>query len=63
LVKAGVHVSVAAGNEREDACLSSPSSAKLALTVGATDVRDTLALFSNTGPCVDGLAPGVDVSY
>lgn len=61
LVDDGVTVVVAAGNNNEDACTYSPASAPRALTVGATDVRDLRAYFSNKGTCVDLYAPGVDV--
>ena len=58
---AGRVVVVAAGNERSNACSSSPSSAPDAITVGATTSSDALALYSNNGSCVDILAPGSDV--
>ncbi|ORZ39979.1 peptidase S8/S53 domain-containing protein [Catenaria anguillulae PL171] len=54
----GVIITVAAGNEGLDACLTSPSSSSDAITVGATTPDDQLADFSNTGTCVDVLAPG-----
>src|SRR4051794_964826 len=58
---AGVTVVVAASNENEDACDSSPARVPSAITVGATDARDTRAPFSNWGRCVDLFAPGVGV--
>jgi len=58
---AGVLVVVAAGNEKADACISSPASAPSAITVGATDSTDVQADFSNNGPCVDIWAPGVKI--
>jgi cerevisin len=61
-VDAGVHFAVAAGNENADACYSSPAGAKKPITVGATDRRDTITWFSNTGKCVDILAPGLDIT-
>lgn len=60
-VKAGVHVALAAGNENADACGVSPARASGPITVGATDVNDQLAEFSNWGKCVDIQAPGVDI--
>jgi hypothetical protein len=62
LVSQGVSVSVAAGNSATDACLQSPSSTPNAVTVGATDVGDNFASFSNFGTCVDIFAPGVSIT-
>jgi subtilisin family serine protease len=61
LADSGVFVSVAAGNNSTDACNTSPASAPRVLTVGASTITDTVASFSNIGPCVDLIAPGVDV--
>lgn len=64
-VSAGVVFVVAAGNNRDDACLKSPASAPNAITVSALDDRDGVsnndpfASFSNYGSCVDMIAPGV----
>lgn len=62
---AGIHVCVAAGNNGEDACNSSPASSGGsqggAITVGAVDIDHKRASFSNHGQCVDVYAPGVDV--
>lgn len=52
---------VAAGNEDQDACTRSPSSAATSLTVGATNLGDQRALYSNYGRCVSLWAPGSDV--
>ena len=52
---------VAAGNSNADACLSSPSSEPTAITVGASDINDARASFSNYGRCVDMFAPGVNI--
>jgi oryzin len=57
----GVLTVVAAGNSDDDAQYYSPASAPEAVTVGATDVNDTRAYFSNWGTLVDIFAPGVDV--
>ncbi|KAK9461055.1 peptidase S8/S53 domain-containing protein [Lipomyces oligophaga] len=61
VVDQGIHVVVAAGNSHQDACGFSPAGEEAALTVGATNVTDHMAPFSNFGPCVDVFAPGVDV--
>lgn len=60
-VDAGVHFAVAAGNEADDACNSSPAAAKKAITAAASSRSDSAAFFSNYGPCVDIYAPGVDI--
>ena len=57
----GVLSVVAAGNEDQDACNTSPASSSDALTVGATDIDDSRAYFSNWGTCVDIFAPGVNI--
>ncbi|KAG9233444.1 putative subtilisin-like protease [Amylocarpus encephaloides] len=62
LIRAGITVVTAAGNENQDAILTSPASAPNAITVGAIDaLTDTRASFSNFGSVVDIFAPGVDV--
>ncbi|PIK39858.1 proprotein convertase subtilisin/kexin type 9 preproprotein [Apostichopus japonicus] len=62
MISAGVTVSVAAGNENQDACNVSPARVTNALTVGASDRNDIRASFSNYGPCVDIFAPGVAIT-
>jgi subtilisin family serine protease len=62
LVAAGIPVVAAAGNYDTDACNYSPASAEAALTVGATNVFDTRADFSNWGGCVDLFAPGEQIT-
>jgi len=62
LHNAGIVVSVAAGNSNANACNYSPARAEKAITVGATDIRDSRASFSNYGACVDIFAPGVDIT-
>jgi subtilisin family serine protease len=62
LTDAGVHVVVAAGNESQDACNTSPASEPSAITVGATEKKnDDITDFSNFGKCVDIFAPGRDI--
>lgn len=62
VVATGATVVVAAGNDWGDACTVSPASAKSALTVGASNASDMRASFSNSGPCVDLFAPGVNIA-
>ncbi|GAA1870896.1 S8 family peptidase [Myceligenerans crystallogenes] len=58
----GVPFAVAAGNESQDACNTSPASEPTALTVGATEETDTMSSFSNFGECLDIFAPGTDIT-
>jgi len=67
--QAGVFLSVAAGNENQDACNVSPASATDVITVGATDLGsqpngdsvDVRSYFSNYGDCVSVFAPGSSI--
>jgi subtilisin family serine protease len=61
LVRAGVFVAVAAGNETQDACNLSPARTPEVVTVGASDSNDFAAYFSNFGKCLDLYAPGDDI--
>jgi subtilisin family serine protease len=60
-IAAGVTYAVAAGNENKNAKYSSPADVATAITVGATDVKDRRASFSNYGSTVDLFAPGVNI--
>jgi len=60
-IASGVTYVVAAGEGDVGACLSSPSRAAGAITVGATGSDDVRAFFSNYGSCLDLFAPGVDI--
>lgn len=63
--RAGIHASVASGNSGVDTCGSTPGSLggqnSAVVSVGAMDISDTVAPFSNSGPCTDVYAPGVSV--
>ncbi|XBW38091.1 hypothetical protein QEN19_003678 [Hanseniaspora menglaensis] len=53
---------VAAGNNNMNACMNSPASEPVAITVGAIDDEsDLIASFSNWGECVDIFASGIRV--
>ena len=57
---------VAAGNNNANACTSEPAASRYAITVGASDRRDSRLLLpsgggSAFGPCVDIYAPGANV--
>lgn len=64
-LEAGIHVSVAAGNDGADACLSTPSHNggpnSAVVTVGSVDIDNRVSSFSNIGECVDIFAPGEDI--
>lgn len=60
-VNAGLHFAVAAGNDNADACNYSPAAAQKAITVGASDINDARAYFSNWGKCTDIFAPGLNI--
>ena len=62
IVKGGVFMAVAAGNSDVNACLSSPASGALPMTVGAVDKEDRRSEFSNRGSCVEIFAPGSDIT-
>jgi len=65
-VRAGITYAIAAGNDNNNACNTSPASTPSAITVGATttvpgpgDTQvDQRSSFSNYGTCVDIFAPG-----
>ncbi|KOG29620.1 S8 family peptidase [Streptomyces resistomycificus] len=61
-IASGVTYTVAAGNDGMPASLYSPAHVREAITVGATDGKDTRASFSNHGPALDLFAPGVSIT-
>ncbi|ORY92299.1 serine protease [Syncephalastrum racemosum] len=60
-VRRGMVFAVAAGNDNRDACKYSPAASPLAITVGASNIADARAYFSNFGECVDVFAPGENI--
>ena len=60
-VDVGIHFAVAAGNDNADSCNYSPASAEKAVTVGASNLADERAYFSNYGKCNDIFAPGLNI--
>ncbi|KAK8087143.1 peptidase S8/S53 domain-containing protein, partial [Apiospora phragmitis] len=60
-VRAGLFLSVAAGNDGSLASLSSPASEPSVCTMAATDATGRRASFSSFGTAVDVFAPGVDI--
>lgn len=62
LVRRGVTVVVAAGNDDLDACGDSPGNLSQVITVGSTTRQDQRSDFSNYGPCVDVFAPGSSIA-
>jgi cerevisin len=62
LIRRGVTVVVAAGNDDEDARGSSPARVREAITVAASTFSDAKATFSNFGALVDIFAPGRNIT-
>jgi subtilisin family serine protease len=60
-IASGVTYVLAAGNENDDARNYSPPRVAEGITVGATNISDNRASFSNFGPVLDVFAPGVDI--
>ncbi len=61
LVNAGVHVTVAAGNDGSDAGYVSPARAPAVITVGGTSIYDGRSSWSNFGSAIDIFAPGSNI--
>jgi subtilisin family serine protease len=61
-IAAGVTYAIAAGNGDVAACTLSPARVDPALTVGATNITDARASWSNFGTCLDLFAPGVNIT-
>ena len=62
LVKKGVFLGVAAGNDKQDAANASPADAEGVFTTAASDQQDRSAWFTNFGRTVEGYAPGVQIT-
>merc|ERR1711924_19151 len=60
-MNADIAMIVAAGNEAQNACDTSPASEPSAVTVGATTKSDARASYSNYGKCLDLFGPGSDI--
>ncbi len=61
-IAGGVSFVLAAGSSASDACSFTPARTPNAVTVGATDISDARASFSNFGTCLDIFAPGVSIT-
>ena len=66
IVRRGVTLVTASGNDRRNACYYSPGSAGLNINVGghgytARDCKKPMYYYSNYGNCVHIVAPGVQV--
>ena len=61
-VDLGIHFAVAAGNDNTNSCGYSPAGAEKAVTVGASNLADERAYFSNYGKCNDIFAPGLSIT-
>ncbi|PHH74065.1 hypothetical protein CDD80_3328 [Ophiocordyceps camponoti-rufipedis] len=61
MIRAGVFLSVAAGNDNRDAAGYSPASEPTVCTVGASTANDQRSSFSNFGSVVDIFAPGSNI--
>ncbi|MBF0244250.1 MAG: cadherin domain-containing protein [Planctomycetes bacterium] len=58
----GIIITVASGNQGHKNGVSFPSCSPSALSIGASDINNKLATFSNRGPNLDLLAPGSSIT-
>ncbi|MEU6021428.1 S8 family peptidase [Micromonospora sp. NBC_01739] len=57
----GVLYTISSGNNNSDACEYTPAKVLEAITVNASTIGDSRALFSNWGRCTDIFAPGQEI--
>ncbi|MEV6692947.1 S8 family peptidase [Micromonospora sp. NPDC051196] len=57
----GVLYTISSGNNNSDACEHTPARVLEAITVNASTIGDSRALFSNWGRCTDIFAPGQEI--
>jgi len=60
-LNAGVELNYFQDNSNKDAKDTSPANTPEAITVGATDITDRRAFYSNYRPAIDIFAPGSNV--
>ncbi|KAF3912503.1 Cerevisin [Dactylellina cionopaga] len=64
-VDAGIHITIAPGNDNKDACTDVPAGyvkeLQSLIVVGNSDITDTKAAKSDWGPCIDLHAPGEEI--
>ena len=60
-IATGIHYIVSAGNSYDLACMFTPANVSGALTVGASNIDNNIAYYSNFGDCVDVFAPGTSI--
>ncbi len=53
-----ISIVASAGNKATDSCMNTPARSVYVTSVGATDIKDARASFSNNGKCVNVWAPG-----
>ncbi|SOC81126.1 Peptidase inhibitor I9 [Salinimicrobium sediminis] len=61
-ISSGINYVISAGNSNINACEYTPARTPGALTVGASDIYNKRAYFSNYGNCVDVYGPGVSIA-
>jgi hypothetical protein len=59
--EAGVTMVIAAGNENQPTCDTTPASSQFAIKVGAINEEERRCYFSNYGKCTDIYAPGMKI--